>query len=66
MYELNLNFTLIFFFTNTKYLKFDVWSVNRITGTIDVLLSPSVIPKYRRFFKTSGMKYEVLVDNIQE
>jgi hypothetical protein len=45
---------------------FDVWSVNRITGTVDVLLSPSSIPKYRRLFKTSGMKYEVLVDDIQE
>ena len=53
-------------FIQLIFIKFDVWSVNRLTGTVDVLLSPSSIPKYRRLFKTSGMKYEILVDDIQE
>lgn len=49
----------------TENLDFDVWTVHRDSGKVDVLLPPKSISKYTQLFDEFGLKYVVLDSNIQ-
>jgi len=48
------------------FKKFDVWTVHRDSGKVDVLLPPKSISKYTQLFDDLGIKYTVLESNIQK